>query len=157
MDGITAEASSGKVKFDFTKQTGFLMRKAFQRNQTIYNELCVDPTMTSVQFAVLYAVADLGPCSLTVIGKVAATDPATTRSVIDRLDRRGLVALSSDASDRRKVIVAIEPAGQDLVAAMSPRSKAVNDRFLERLNPAERVALDYLLQKLCDPADGEQG
>ncbi len=143
------------LDYDFSKQVGHLLRKALQRNQMIYAKLCVDPDMTSVQFAVLYVLADKAPCSMAVIGRTAAMDAATTRGVIERLEKRKLISLSPDPEDKRKVLVQLLPAGAELVRKMLPQSKKVGELTMGSLNPAERVALIYLLEKIATPSDDE--
>ena len=106
-------------RFDFSQQVGHLLRKAYQRNTAIFQELCPDPKLTSVQLAALGAIDVHGPSSLRDIGRAAALDPATTRGVIDRLEERGLVVLAPDASDGRKVIVDLEDEGRKLVRLMN--------------------------------------
>ncbi|MDX3906382.1 MAG: MarR family transcriptional regulator [Pigmentiphaga sp.] len=152
------------TEFDFTKQVGHLLRKAVQKNQAIYSRLCVDPRMTSVQFAVMYVLEKHGPCSLALIGRKADIDAATTRDVVKRLEMRGLVAIQQDPSDRRKSFVSLEPAGMEMVNAMRPRSQQVAELTMEGLTPAEQVALVYLLEKITATpaprelnADGDPG
>lgn len=136
------------TEFELRKQVGHLLRKAVQKNQAIYSRLCVDPRMTSVQFAVMYVLEKHGPCSLALIGRHATIDAATTRDVVKRLEARGLVATRQDPEDKRKAIVTLEPDGQELVNAMRPRSQRVAELTMEGLTPAEQVALVYLLEKI---------
>ncbi|MGE0798494.1 MAG: MarR family winged helix-turn-helix transcriptional regulator [Lautropia sp.] len=143
------------AEFDFTKQVGHLLRKALQRNQAIYGRLSVDSKMTSMQFAVMYTLEKLGPSSLAVIGRKAAIDAATTRDVVKRLESRGFVSVVPDESDRRKSVVALEESGRKMIDAMRPRSRKVAELTMAGLNPAERVALVYLLQKITDDTNDE--
>jgi DNA-binding MarR family transcriptional regulator len=124
------------------------LRKAVQKNQAIYSRLCVDPRMTSVQFAVMYVLEKHGPCSLALVGRKAGIDAATTRDVVKRLEAREFVSMGPDPADRRKVVVALEPAGAAMLDAMRPQSQRVAELTMEGLSPAEQVALVYLLEKI---------
>ena len=118
------------------RQIGFLVRKFYQKNQAIWQALCV-------------LLRD-GPCTLTTLGRAAAMDPATTRGVVDRLQRRGMISVIDDPADRRKVIVQLMPAGHDYLELMADVMPQIAEATLTPLNPAERVALEYLLRKVTD-------
>ncbi len=141
-------APEGATQFDFTRQPGFMLRRLYQRTMGIYQRYSIDPTMTSVQFAVLYSISNLGPCSLATIGRHAAIDPATTRGVVERLRKRRFVSSEADAEDRRKSLVALTPAGAHLVRQMIPASRRITEVLMAPLSPPERVALTYLMTKL---------
>jgi DNA-binding MarR family transcriptional regulator len=134
------------------RQIGFLIRKFYQKNQAIWQALCVDDQMTSVQSAALSVVQRDGPCSLTALGRAAAMDPATTRGVVERLRVRGMISLLGDATDRRKVIVQLEQPARDYLAAMADAMPRIAEATLKPLNPAECVALEYLLLKVTAAA-----
>jgi DNA-binding MarR family transcriptional regulator len=136
-----------------TRQIGFLIRKFYQKNQAIWQQICVDDQMTSVQSAALSVVFRDGSCSLTDLGRAAAMDPATTRGVVERLRVRGMISLIDDPADRRKVIVQLEQPARDYLAAMAPNMPRIAEATLNPLNPAERVALDFLLRKVTEPSD----
>jgi DNA-binding MarR family transcriptional regulator len=133
-----------------TPQIGFLIRKFYQKNQAIWQALCPDEQMTSVQSATLSALQRSGPCSLTELGRAAAMDPATTRGVVERLRQRGMIALLGDAADRRKVIVRLEAPGAAYLAAIDGVMPRIAEATLTPLNVAERLALEYLLLKVTE-------
>lgn len=139
-----------------TEQVGHLLRKAYQRHLSIFQENAVDPNLTSVQFVTLCALHDFGPVSQTELVKATAVDQATIRGIIDRLRARGLIKVSRDASDGRKVIMSLLPAGVDVLQEMYPRARTITEQTMGRLNAAEQVALLYLLRKIGgDDAVGE--
>ena len=49
---------------------------------------------------------------------MTAMDGATIKGVVDRLVRQGLVKTSPDPQDRRRLTIALSPAGQALFAAL---------------------------------------
>lgn len=149
-------AQSRQLSLQMKEQVGFLLRKAYQRNMTIFQSLCPDRKLTAMQAAALVSLIDIGPCSLTTLGGQAAMDPATTRGVVDRLLERKLVSISTDSIDRRKVIVKIQPSGLKLIEEMLPIFAQIAENTMAQLNAAERVALVLLLQKV-GYGDGETG
>jgi MarR family transcriptional regulator, lower aerobic nicotinate degradation pathway regulator len=135
------------------KQVGFLLRKASQRNLTIFQKRAPVPSLTSVQAAALIVLLDESPCSLTTLGRAAAMDPATTRGVAERLSEKGWVSFVADKKDKRKVMVRLEKKGRQLALDLVPVLYAIAHETLEPLNEAERVALVYLLAKIANGSE----
>lgn len=154
-DEQTGEANGYRV----TEQVGHLLRKAYQRHLSIFQENAADPNLTSVQFVTLCALHDLGPISQTELVKATAVDQATIRGIIDRLKARGLIEISRDATDGRKVIMSLLPAGEAVLEEMYPRARMITEKTMGRLNVAEQVALLYLLRKIGEDdtaVDGDE-
>lgn len=146
------EASGSGYKF--TEQVGHLLRRAYQRHVAIFQQTIPDSQLTAGQFVVMCAIQEHGSCSLSEIARATAIDQATVRGIIERLTSRKLIAVSHDASDRRKVVVLLSPAGKALIDEVVPFAQDITERTMGTLNPAERVALLYLLRKMSDLDDG---
>ncbi|OED00778.1 MarR family transcriptional regulator [Rhizobium sp. YK2] len=143
--------------YQVTEQVGHLLRKAYQRHLAIFQDNAVDPSLTSVQFVTLCALRDNGPISQGELVKATAVDQATIRGIIDRLKSKNMIEISRDAHDGRKVIVSLTPAGEAILEQMYPRARSITEKTMGPLNPAEQVALLYLLRKIADvdPETGE--
>jgi len=139
--------------YDFSEQVGHLLRRAYQRHTALFQQIIPDTQLTAAQFVVLCAVRDCGACSLSHIVKQTAIDQATIRGVIDRLKARKLVVVRHDEMDRRKVLVSLTEEGRRLVDSMVPFAFEITEKTFKGFNPAERMALTYLLNKMCDDAD----
>ncbi|RUR33203.1 MarR family winged helix-turn-helix transcriptional regulator [Vreelandella nanhaiensis] len=138
--------------YDFSEQVGHLLRKAYQRHIAIFQRHVCDKQLTAIQFVTLCTVMERGSSSLTDIVNATAIDPATVRGVIKRLKAREWVTLTTDPNDQRKVMVVITEAGAAIVEAMVPNAQKISDATMQNLNPAERVALMHLLEKMnADP------
>jgi DNA-binding MarR family transcriptional regulator len=146
----SVEDNSSSELYRVTDQVGHLLRKAYQRHLAIFQENAVDPSLTSVQFVTLCALHDNGPISQGELVRATAVDQATIRGIIDRLKSRSLIEISRDANDGRKVIVSLLPAGEALLEQMYPRARSISEKTVAPLNPAEQVALLYLLRKIAD-------
>lgn len=136
--------------YDFSEQVGHLLRRAYQRHIALFQQIIPDTQLTAAQFVVLCAVRDCGACSLSEIVKRTAIDQATVRGVIDRLKARKLIAVRHDDVDRRKVLVSLTAVGHDLVGTMVPFAVEITEKTFNGFNPAERLALTYLLNKMCE-------
>lgn len=133
-----------------TEQVGHLLRKAYQRHLAIFQSNASDPDLTSVQFVTLCALHDLGPSSQVELVKATSVDQATIRGVVERLKARGLIDLSRDEADGRKVVISLLPKGDAVLEQMYPQGHLISEKTMGRLNPAERVALLYLLRKIAE-------
>ncbi|AOY91327.1 MarR family transcriptional regulator [Cupriavidus sp. USMAA2-4] len=143
-------AGQADTGYDFTEQVGHLLRRAYQRHVAIFQQTIPDSQLTAAQFVVLCAVNERQSCSLNEIVRATAIDQATVRGVIERLKARKLIAVSHDPNDRRKVVVTLTPAGLDLVRETVPFAQRISEQTFGGLNPAERVAVTYLLRKMSE-------
>lgn len=137
-------------EYVFSDQVGHLLRRAYQRHVAIFQQSISDSHLTAAQFVALCAIRQFGSCSLSDIVKTTAIDQATIRGIIERLKGRKVIKLSHDETDRRKVIVSLTPAGEAILDETVPAAFAVSDATFGNLNPAERVAIVYLLRKMCE-------
>jgi len=149
-------AVSGQPEnYHFTEQVGHLLRKVYQRHVAIFQQNVGDSQLTAVQFITLCAVRDMGPSSLTELVQVTAVDQATIRGIVERLKARDLITVTPDPVDRRKVVVGLTDAGGALLEETVPQAAKITELTFGTLNPAERIALIFLLNKMLEePATG---
>lgn len=140
--------------YDFTQQVGYLLRRAYQRHLAIFQTESADGQLTAVQFSTLCALRDNGAQSQGELVRQTGIDQATIRGIVDRLRARGLIELSKDPEDGRKVITGITQAGLALLDEMVPRARKITELTMQRLNPAERMALIHTLRIIADVDSG---
>ncbi|ODV41569.1 MarR family transcriptional regulator [Cupriavidus sp. UYMMa02A] len=150
-------AGTTDTGYDFTEQVGHLLRRAYQRHVAIFQQTIPDSQLTAAQFVVLCAVRDRQPCSLNEVVRATAIDQATVRGIIERLKARKLIAVSHDPNDRRKVVVTVTDTGLALIDETVPFAKQISEQTFGGLNPAERVAVTYLLRKMSEIDEGNGG
>lgn len=150
MPDTKASSPDTAAPYDFSEQVGHLLRKAYQRHMAIFQQNIGNSQLTAVQFITLCAVRDHGPSSLSELIKATAVDQATIRGIVERLQARDLVTLKPAVQDKRKVIVSLTESGEQLVHETAPHALQVSELTMSRLNPAERVALLYVLRKMVD-------
>ena len=155
IDAFSLRSDNNGPEYDFTKQVGHLLRKAYQAHIAIFQEMCADRQLTAAQLAVLCALRDNGASSLTEIGNKVVMDPATVRGIAERLMERKLIALTTDKSDRRRVIANLTKRGQQLLVRVIPSALSISEQTMRSLNAAEQVALLHLLNKLSGAASPE--
>ena len=114
MSETTQPRTSDEHGYVLDAQIGFLLRKAYQRNSTIFLDL-VPGKLTTTQFSVMHRLAEDGPMSQNLLGRSVAMDGATTKGVVDRLIARDLLATRRDPADRRRHLVSLTPRGVKLI------------------------------------------
>jgi DNA-binding MarR family transcriptional regulator len=82
-----------------------------------------------------------GELSPTTIAQRLLVTTASITSLLDTLERRGLVERRPDPDDRRRVVVALTDAGQQAVDEFLPRIVAVQTAALARLDEDARAQL----------------
>jgi DNA-binding MarR family transcriptional regulator len=87
----------------------------------------------------------LGPAGQGELGRELGLSPASLTRLVDRLEERGLVARRRDSEDRRRVVVALEPAGSRLIGETRMLRGSPVHRAVEAMEPeARRRLLDAL-------------
>lgn len=140
-------------KYDFHDQIGFLLRRAYQRHVSIFQEAIPDSNLTAGQFVTLCVLKEKEACSLNDIVKATAIDQATIRGVVERLKSRALIAVGHDPDDARKLLLKPTAAGLALIDETVPFARDVTERTYGNLNAGERVALEFLLKKMIEGSE----
>ena len=129
-------------------QAGFILRKVHQRATEIFNQVMAEFEITPTQFSTLIKLDDVGESSQNRLGRLVATDPATTLGVINRLKKRNLVQLRPDPTHQRRVLVSLTEDGARMARRMRRRAHAVTKNILAPLNARDRGTLLRLLAEI---------
>jgi DNA-binding MarR family transcriptional regulator len=81
------------------------------------------------------------PLSPTTISERLLVTTASVTSLLDTLERRGLVARLRDPDDRRKLLVSLTEEGQQIIDQLLPEVVALQTAVMARLGEAERQRL----------------
>lgn len=133
--------------YKLEKQIGFLLRQVMQRHNNIFSERMKNK-LTTTQFAALVKLYELGTCSQNQLGRHIAMDAATIKGVVDRLNKKNLVQISTDESDSRRLLVSLSPEGKDLAEKLIPLGKEITEETLRPITQANRNKLLDILQNL---------
>lgn len=128
-------------------QVGFILRRAHQRHVSIFAAHIAD--LTPPQFAALAKLRDVGETSQNQLGQMIAMDAATVKGVIDRLKARGLVELTKDDIDKRRLLVNLTAEGRDAVERLIPLAEKITEETLSPLSPKEIATFMRLLAKMA--------
>ena len=106
--------------------------------------------LTTPQLLVLQTVAATEEQPIRAISAEVNLSQATVTSIVDRLERRGLLTRKRSETDRRKVFLVITEAGQDL---LRQAPKPLQENFLlryERLRDWEQHQVVAVLKQVAD-------
>jgi DNA-binding MarR family transcriptional regulator len=106
------------------------------------------------QLHTLQALVRSPAASLKELAERTHTDPSSSSVVVQRLVERGLVARRPDVDDRRRMIIALTPAGRAAVARAPDGASARVSSALDALSDRERAALARLLDTLAHELAG---
>lgn len=140
------EPSECTAEYRLHEQVGFLLRKAHQRHVAIFSSRIAD--MTPPQFAALAKLGEVGETSQNQLGTLVAMDAATIKGVIDRLRTRGLVEVTKDEGDRRRVMVSLTAEGRRSLARLLPLARNITADTLAPLSARDAQQLARLLSRI---------
>lgn len=143
--------------YDFAQAPGHLIRRAQQIAVAEFVRALADYDITPVQFALLNAVIDAPGVDQVTLAKAAAFDPATSGSVIGRLEAKGWVHRQADAQDRRRKLLFVTLDGAQAVAQMSSAVSQVQKNILAPLSAQDQVQFMDLLARLVSGHEGGTG
>lgn len=113
-----------------------------------------DADLTPTQLAALATLHRRGPVPVGTLAEVEQVSAPTATKVVGRLHAAGLVERRPDPADRRVSLVALTPAGEDLLAEIRDRKTAWLTQRLDQL-PADELhrVVDALavLEHLTEP------
>jgi MarR family transcriptional regulator, 2-MHQ and catechol-resistance regulon repressor len=104
--------------------------------------------LTTTQFGVLEALFHLGPMCQRAIGEKLLTSGGNVTTVLDNLERRGLVQRVRSEEDRRFITVHLTDDGRALISGVFPRHLGRIVEALSPLEPQEQEELARLCKKL---------
>lgn len=104
--------------------------------------------LTISQFGTLEALYHLGSLCQNELGNKILKSNSNMTTVIDNLEKRGLVRRERAAEDRRMILVHLTPSGKELIETVLPgHVTAIKDQF-NVLTAEEQKTLGDLLRKL---------
>jgi len=107
-----------------------------------------DVGLTPTQLGILEALLHLGPLGQRTLGVKLLSSGGNITTVVDNLERRGLVRRERRDDDRRHVTVHLTPDGRRLISKVFPGHVRAIVTAFSPLTPAEQETLGRLARKL---------
>lgn len=107
-----------------------------------------DEDVRAVEYSILSLVAGNAEVTQKDLGEALAVKRPNMVKLVERLEARGLVSRSVMPRDRRNHLLALTPAGRELLARLDARLDALEVEIFGTWGEAERAALKGLLERL---------
>lgn len=118
---------------------GHCIRRLQQAAVAVFAQDAQASSVTPVQFAVLYTLADQPGIDQRTLAREVNFDTSTIGSVVDRMEARGLLTRGLSDQDRRVRLLNLTAEGAQLLENLLPSVLRVQNRILEPLSQAERL------------------
>lgn len=126
----------------------YLMYQTEQHRRALAAECIAQHGLNFGKWIALASLARFGECSMTRLARLSAADRTTLTRSIDGLIRDGLVERGAQASDRRKVVVRLTPAGEAILARIGDDIRPINQEVWAGLTDEEQANLATYLKKI---------
>jgi MarR family transcriptional regulator, 2-MHQ and catechol-resistance regulon repressor len=104
--------------------------------------------LTIQQASVLRILAKKGPIQMNLLCQELSVTPPNITSLIDRLEKKGLVKRTEDKKDRRKTEIQLTTNGKELYETVTESYKGYIQESFSALTPEEQDRLSQILGKL---------
>jgi DNA-binding MarR family transcriptional regulator len=131
------------------------IRKIIRATDLHSRQLTKSVGLTAPQLLVLRAIRDLGAVAISRLSSEVSLSQATVTTILDRLEKRGLVDRRRSEQDKRVVHALLTDAGRAVVeSAPTPLQEAFSVRF-EQLEAWEQSLILSALQRVAAMMDAD--
>lgn len=128
-----------------------LLRRAWYGLNQAFRRRIAHLDLTPDQYTVLRNLHEAGPRGITQSGLSAnmTSDPNTVASLVNRMERSGLLRRETDPADRRARRLRLAPAGRRRFRAARSLAIGLQDEVLGPLSPSETDQFLAVLDKIA--------
>ena len=134
---------------DGLAQLSFLIQGLLERRAAEHD-------LSIIQTRLLGVLRDRTP-TMNELARFLGLDKSSVTGLVDRAERRGLVARVPSATDRRAVLVSLTDEGRSFVSQAAAAFEADVSALLSRLPPRERETLARIVSRLLVTYASDQG
>jgi DNA-binding MarR family transcriptional regulator len=136
------DTSDGLI--DALTQTAFTV-------MAVLNKVGAEHDLSLTQLRVLGILRDRGRLRMAALAEHLGLEKSTMTGLVDRAEKRGLLARAPSETDGRAVEVYITAHGLALVEPVYRRFTELLAPLVDELRPAERRQLQTILQRMLQP------
>jgi DNA-binding MarR family transcriptional regulator len=129
------------------RRPAFMIRRVHQIVTALFEEVA-DGVMTQTQFATLYCLRQRPGIDQTMLSRLIGHDRSTTALVVEKLEKSGFVVRSPDPQDRRRNLLRVTPAGEEVLLHTLPFLHHTHTGLLSPLTTTEAAEFTRLLGKV---------
>ena len=134
---------------DGLAQLSFLVQGLLERRAAEHD-------LSIIQTRLLGVLRDRTP-TMNELARFLGLDKSSVTGLVDRAERRGLVARVPSATDRRAVLVSLTEEGRSFVSQAAAAFEADVSALLSRLPPRERETLSRIVSRLLVAHASDRG
>jgi MarR family transcriptional regulator, organic hydroperoxide resistance regulator len=112
--------------------------------------------ITSPQLICIHTLAGEGEMTQSALSKSVNLSVSTVNGIIDRLEKKGLIARIRDTVDRRKVFLKLTPEGRRLAESAPSLMQERFSQSLRRLPELEQATIAVSLEKIVELMEAKQ-
>ncbi|MEJ6549667.1 MarR family transcriptional regulator [Corynebacterium sp. USCH3] len=140
---------------DLDARVGSHIKQAEQAMMAAKTDALRPLGLTVPQYAVLMSLHYVPGQSSAQLARVAAVTPPTMGTILDRLEKRGLIEHTPSAIHRRVLVTTLPQDGAELVLQADDRARGIEERLGRAFSDPERRQLRALLQRATSTLRGE--
>jgi DNA-binding MarR family transcriptional regulator len=132
--------------------SGYLLTRIGAESRRRWARMLAGYGLTPHHYGVLIALRQLMTSHQQRLAEAIGVDPRNAVPVIDLLERRGLIARTTDPADRRRRVIELTEAGLRITEELRRAGEAIEAAMLHGLTARQRSTLNTLLHKLYEDA-----
>jgi MarR family transcriptional regulator, lower aerobic nicotinate degradation pathway regulator len=136
-------------------RTGFLLRRAHQLADGVFQDECAALALTAPQCGCLIVAYSCPGLDQSGIAGALGVDRATTGQILHGLEQRGLIVRRPAPDDARRRCIVVTAQGRKLLESAGPALERAHQRLVAPLSAEERRTLTALLERLCEAFNAE--
>ncbi len=133
---------------ELSRRLGYLLKHAQLQMRELTGKALAPFGIDGRELAVLLVLAEREPTSQQQAARRLGIDRTTMVAMLDTLEGKGLVSRHPDAEDRRRNVVELTSAGQDILRRATKASDDAEREFLAPLSPRAVQQLRDSLQTI---------
>ena len=147
-DRLDWMGTSGETRSRTGQRLAYLFKHAERLMAELHVEALAPFDIHARDLGVLLVIDRFEPTSQQQVAERLGVDRTTMVAIIDALEARNIVARRPDADDRRRNVIELTPAGQDILRQATAASDAAEAELLAPISPEEGEQLRNLIARV---------
>jgi DNA-binding MarR family transcriptional regulator len=135
----------------------YLMKEIELAVRAELDDLARPAGLTALQYTALTVLERHPDLTAAHLARHSFVTGQTMADMVTALLDRGLIDRHRDPADRRRLVIALTPAGRRLLSRLRPQVAALQERMLSPLSDAQATELRHLLEQCRQSLRDERG
>lgn len=128
--------------------TGYLLMNISKRLKHDLNQALIEKGITVQQWAVIQQIYQRKQVTATELVQLLDMDKPTASGIVQRLEKKGLLAKSNNPSDKRSFLLSLTATGKEILKESQNISDSIVEKHISVLSIQEQEVLNDLLSKI---------